>query len=247
MQLIDSLLSRHAIRKAGLSVLLVVLLAPATLAADVAVRACGCTRDLAFAKYIASQEQGDPFSNAGQVGVLIQASLPGLYKSAGMVGIHAPGENNRHALEVVQVTGDGTVAEEVITSFFALLRELDGKPPRSVAITPENYRFHFAGEVKTGNASAYVYRVTPRKQRPGLVDGEIWMDSESGREVMLSGRLLSATEAGRDVAIVRDTKMINGIAYERTTHLAFALPRLGRAELFVTELPLTEDMAPQQQ
>jgi hypothetical protein len=173
--------------------------------------------------------------------------LPELYKSAALLAVRKQGEDKRSELHVLQIAGDGTVADEVIERYFAHRQEADILPLSSVAITPSNYKFHYAGEVKTGGAAAYVYDITPRKNRPGLLLGKIWMDAETGDEVMLSGHLTDLPNSGGRVDVVRNTELINGSAFARVTHVNFTVPLLGRAEVVITERVLTPEIIPQAQ
>jgi hypothetical protein len=215
-------------------------------AASTTVQACCSSKELAFARYITSQEERDPFLNSGAVGVVIEASLPGLYKEAALFGVRARTESDQGDLKVLEIEGDGTVVEEVIDRYFALRKVFDALPISSVAVTPSNYKFEFAGEVKTGGAAeAYMYNITPRKSRPGLLAGQIWVDSATGNEIMLSGHLLAMPASTGLVNIVRDTKLLNGSAFARITHVTFAIPQLGRAELAITEIMLNPGNLPQ--
>ena len=214
-------------------------------AAEISIRASGSSPDLAFARYIASNGEGDPFEKSGTVIISIEASLPELYKSAAVLAVRTPDEDERGDLHIVQIAGDGTVTAEVIDRVFAMREQIDLLPLSSIAITPVNYKFHLAGKVKTGGSSAYIYDITPKKNRPGLVLGQLWMDSGSGQEVMLSGRVMNLPDTSGPVNVVRDTKLANGSAFARVTHVAWSMPRLGRAEVVITEIVLTSGMVPQ--
>ena len=214
-------------------------------AADGPLRVSVSPRELAFARYIASHEDPDPLGKSGPVGVIVEASLPDLYKSALLCGVREQGKYGSNGFHILQIAGDGTVAEEVIGRYFDLREYTDALPLASVAITPDNYKFHFAGEVTTGGAVAYIYEVTPKKKRPGLITGRLWMDSGSGHEVLLTGTLPDVTNSGDWVNVVRETKMVNGRAYARVTHLAFQLPHLGRAEVVATEMILNPESIPE--
>ena len=207
-------------------------------AAGSSVQACCSSKEAAFAQYVALQGQRDALATPGPTGVVIEATLPELYKSATLFAVRAPGENANRNLVVLQIEGDGTVAQEVIDRYLALKDLFDAIPLPSVAVTPANYKFRFAGEVKTGGASAYIYNIVPKKNRPGLLSGQVWMDSGSGQEVMLTGHLVDLPASAGSVSIVRDTKVIDGSALARVTHVIFSLPQLGRAEVVTTELPL---------
>jgi hypothetical protein len=223
-------------------VLLLILLLVGIARAAGDLPAAGGARDIAFARYVTSQQQRDPVAHAGPVGVLIEASLPDLYKAAAVLAVHATGEIDRGELQILRVVGDGTVAEEVIDRYLALRRQVDGLPFSSIAITPVNYKFRFAGEVKTGASAAYIYDITPKKNRPGMLVGQLWMDARTGQEIMLAGHLLPMSSMGGRVDVVRDTTPMNGAVWARATHLSFALPRLGRAQVVITEALLPEPL-----
>jgi hypothetical protein len=192
---------------------------------------------VAFARYIASLEQHDPFTEAGPVAVLIEASLPRFYKDAQLLAIRRMGENERSEYLIAGLVGDGAALDEVTTRYFALQEEIEKLPSSSIHISPENYKFRLRGEVKTGIGSAYVYDITPRKRRRGLFKGQIWIEAGTGSEVLTRGHLEGAPSVGSSVDFVRETKL-DGAGYARVTHLSFTVPLLGRSELVVTERPL---------
>ena len=64
-------------------------------ASDLSVRSQSRPESVAFARYIASLEQPDPFTEGGPVAVLIESSLPHLYKDAQLLAIRRMGENER--------------------------------------------------------------------------------------------------------------------------------------------------------
>ena len=214
-------------------------------AAGPSIDASGGPQAVAFARYVASQQQPDTFGNSGIVGIIIEASLPGLYKSATLIAVRTPGQNERGDLRILQLAGDGTVAQEVIDRYLSLREVIEALPGPSIAVTPVNYKFQFGGAVETGGSPAYIYHITPKKNRPNLVSGDLWMDSETGQEVMLAGSLSNSPSAIGRVDFVRDTKFVNGSAYGRVTHVAFTIPRLGRAELVITEAVLGTKFSPQ--
>ena len=192
---------------------------------------------LAFARYIESLQQPDPFTQAGPVGLLVESSLPHLYKEARLLAIRRMGENARSEYAIVGVVGDGSALDEVAIRYFALQEEIESLPISSMQISPENYTFRLLGQVKTGIGNAYVYDITPRKHRRGLFKGQIWIEAGTGAEVLISGRLEGATSIGSSVDFVRETRL-DGPGYARVTHLTFTVPLLGRSELVVTERPL---------
>ena len=77
--------------------------------------------------------------------------------------IRQTGESERSEYRVLQIKGDATVTQEVIARYLALQEQSEDLPLSSVAITPANYTFRYMGEVGTGDTSAYVFRINPRK------------------------------------------------------------------------------------
>ena len=217
------------------SVLLLLLTTANGLAAELSRPLLGPSQNLAFARYIASLQKTDPFRESGPVLISIEASLPKLYKEATLLAIREPGENEQSEYGVLQIEGDGTVAEEVIARYFALREQIEELPVSSIAITPANYKFRFVGEVKTGGKSAYIYTIAPRKSRANVIRGQLWIDADTGVEVMLTGDVQNASSIGGRADVVRDTKLLKGFAYARVTHLSFDVPRLGRGELVIKE------------
>lgn len=55
---------------------------------------------------------------------------------------------------------------------------------------------------------------------------------------------MPAAKGGR-VNLVRETKLVNGFAVGRVSHVAWGAPLLGKAEVTVTEVPLNIEMTPQ--
>ena len=229
-------MNRSSVLKRYLAALFVfVSSTPGLLAADSSRRLHDPAQSLAFARYIATVNGRDPLDQAGPVAIAIEASFPDLYKHALVVAIRMSAENGRPVIGVLSVEGDSAVLSEVVGRYFALEAQLAGLPPLSLAVTPDNYKFRSAGEVPAGDKAAYIYQITPKSRRPGLLIGRIWMDSQSGAEVLLAGHLKKLRSIGGPADLVRDTKLRNGSPYGRVTHLAFAIPNLGRAELVVTE------------
>lgn len=203
-------------------------------ASELAVTPQAPPESVAFARYVASLEQPDPFTEGWPVAVLIESSLPHLYKDAELLAIRNTGENERSEYVILGILGDGAAVGEVTARYFALQEEIENLPLSSIQISPKNYTFRFLGEVKTGIDSAYVYDITPRKRRPGLFKGQIWIQAGTGAEVLVTGRLVDPGSIGGSVDFVRETKL-NGASYARVTHMSFAVPLLGRGELVVTE------------
>jgi hypothetical protein len=232
-------------RAVGIGFLLILFLIQNATANDFSIKPRLSLENLAFVRYIASLHKRDPFTESGPVAIFIQASLPQLYKQAEMLAVRETGENEKSEYHIVYIGGDRTVVEEVMARSFGLAQLVEDLPLSSILITPANYKFRFRGEVKAGVDKAYVYDITPRKRRLGLIKGQLWMDSATGAEVVVTGRLTGVPSVRGGVDLVRDTKLLGGSAFARVTHIGFRVthigfkvPLLGRAEFLITEYRL---------
>jgi hypothetical protein len=218
--------------------LLILAAGPSARATGNSIQACYSWPALAFERYLASHRHSDPFERSAPVGVIVEASLPEFCRSAGLLAVRTQDENKRAETRILQSMGDATVSEEVIGPCFALHEGVAVLPPSSAAITPADYDFRFTGQVKTGGGSACIYDIRPRSNRRSLIVGQLWMDCRTGQEIMLAGYFPDEPAMGGRVQFVRETKLAEESARARVTRTSFAIPRLGRAELVITELIL---------
>jgi hypothetical protein len=227
---------RAILRLLGLLALLVPVRA---LAEGPSINRLAPAESLAFARYIASIQERDPFAESGPVLVEIDASLPGLYKQSSLLAIRQTGESERREWQVLQIEGDLTVTQEVIAPYLAVQDRVEDLPLSSVEITPANYKFRYMGVVGNGVASAYMFRITPKKNRAGLLQGQLWIDLATGVAVLEAGHFVKtpAPFVGR-IEVVRDTRLFDGHPSVRITHASIETQRLGRGELTMTEYRL---------
>ena len=198
----------------------------------------------AFARYIAWLHAPDPFTASGPVALAITASLPGLNKQGSLLAIRGIGDSERSQYGIIGLQGDSIVFEHVITPYLLAERESEDQPLSSVLITPLNYKFRYAGAAETGDRTAYVFRITPRKSRAGLIRGELWIDSVTGAPVLVTGHLVKtpSTSSG-GIDIVREITFVDGYPFGRTTHMSIETRPVGLAELTIIESPLRRDPA----
>lgn len=217
---------------------LLTLLIPGSTPADSLIIAPPVSGSLALARYLASLHRRDPFRESGPVAVMIEASLPGLRKKGRLVAIRDIGNSERTEYKVIGTEGDPAVIQEVIAPYLAEEKEIQDLPLSSVIITPANYKFRFMGETGTRGASAYVFRIMPKKKRTGLIRGELWIDPATGNAVLQAGYFVKTVSAGvRHVEVVRDTKLQDGSPSSRITRVAVETRRTGRGYLTITEFP----------
>ena len=148
---------------------------------------------IAFARYIAWLHARDPFTESGPVALTITASVPGLNKQGRLSSIRDVGESERSEYAITEQQGDSIVFARVIVPYLIAQRQVEDLPLSSVLITPNNYKFRYAGLVDTGDSVAYIFRITPRKRRAGLIRGELWIDSVTGAPVLVTGQFVKSS------------------------------------------------------
>jgi len=100
---------------------------------------------LAFARYIAWLYARDPFTESGPVALRITASVPGLSKQGSLSSIRDVGESERSEYAITEQRGDSIVFARVIVPYLTAQRQAEDLPVSSVLITPQNYKFRYAG------------------------------------------------------------------------------------------------------
>jgi hypothetical protein len=92
----------------------------------------------------------------------------------------------------------------------------------------------------SNGTSVYVFHISPRKKRSGLIDGELWIDGATGQLIHEAGYLVKRPSIFiRRFKIVRDVRLQDGTPYIRTTQIEIDARFEGRAELTITESPCT--------
>jgi hypothetical protein len=194
---------------------------------------------IAFARYISWLHARDPFTESGPVALAIVASLPGLDKQGSLLAIREVGDSERSQYGILEHQGDAIVFERAIAPYFVAQRQAEDVPRSSVIITPRNYRFCYAGTLETGDSAAYVFRITPKRNRAGLIRGELWIEPLTGAPILVSGYLVkSPSTSVRGINVVREIAFLGGYPLARTTHMRIEIRPVGRAELTIIEVPL---------
>jgi hypothetical protein len=114
------------------------------------------TESIAFARYIGWLHARDLSTESGPVALAVGASLPGLNKQGSLLAIHEVGQSERSQYEILELQGDSIVFERVIAPYFIVQRQVEDLPLSSVIITPRNYKFRYAGAVKSRECSVHI-------------------------------------------------------------------------------------------
>lgn len=225
-------------KSVALPLVILAMLLPASIyAADTRTVISNNGAAMAFARYVACQTQTPPWNVEA---IEIDAFLPKM-KTQGKLRAIRRLLLGKPEYEVLELEGDKTVKQQVILRYLSAQVQAAAIPPSSVAITPVNYSFSYKGPVETAGALTYSFTIKPRKNRDGLIKGELWLDAETGSVVRQSGYLVKNPSIFvKRVTLIRETGMRDGRAEERITHLSVDTRLIGRAELTIHERPLTD-------
>jgi hypothetical protein len=219
--------------------LLILLIPASALAQRLPIVQPTTDESMAFARYIAWLHARDPFTESGPVALAVVASLPGLDKQGSLLAIREVGESERSQYGILHLQGDSIVFERVIAPYLVQQRQAEDLPLSSIIITPRNYTFRYAGAVEAGDKAAYIFRIAPKKNRAGLIRGELWIEPATGAPILVTGYLVKTPSPSiRGINVVREIKFEDGCPYARTTHMMIETRPAGRAELMIVELPL---------
>jgi len=217
---------------------------PTSIIQNITVQPTAPPESIALARYIAWLHARDPFTESGPVGLQIEARLPGMEKQGSLLAIRELGESERSQYRILQLHGDPIVFERAITPYFEAQRQAEDLPLSSVNITPQNYRFCYAGAVETADSMAYIFRITPKNDRAGMIRGELWIELLTGAPVLVTGYVVKTpTPSIRNINVVREINFVDGHPRTRTTHMTIETQPVGRAELTIIEFPLGLDDA----
>jgi hypothetical protein len=174
----------------------------------------------------------------------IEASLPTLKKTGRLRAIRRLFPVGHPDYEVLEITGDATVKNQVIVRYISADKKAAAFAASSVALTPANYKIHYAGSVWLANRLTYAFRVIPRKKREGLINGVLWLDSETAIAVRESGYLAKSPSVFvKRINLTRANELHNGTIAERITHVSVEMRVIGRAQLIVVERPTSDKTA----
>jgi hypothetical protein len=146
---------------------------------------------------------------------------------------------------VLQLTGDRTVKEQVIARYLKAEQRAAEMPADSVALTPANYKFFYKGMTVDANRPTYVFQITPRKKREGLIKGELRLDGDSAAPLRYSGHLMKRPSVFiKKVELTRENALRDGMVESRRTHVTVETRLMGRLELVLEERPLNRADGP---
>jgi len=180
-----------------------------------------------------STSQGERMRGASME-VDIEAALPKLKKQGRLHALRHISRLGRITYEILHFEGDSTVKTNVIARYLAADIQAQADSDSSLAVTPANYKFKYAGMISDAGRHVYVFHLTPKKKRVGTFKGELWLDAETCLPVRESGRWVKNPSIFvRRIDFVREYDIVNGLAIPRQIESTVETRLVGKAELTV--------------
>jgi hypothetical protein len=145
----------------------------------------------------------------------------------------------------VRFTGDNFVKTNVIVR--VLQSEVDHvtkEEAAKTAIDETNYKFKHKYTETVDGRIMYVYEVKPRKKRPGLFKGRIWVDTSNGALRRVEGTLVKSPSFFiKRLEFVQDYQEIGGFILPSHLHSVSKVRVLGRAVVDIVHRDYTSAVA----
>ena len=181
----------------------------------------------------AARNQSLSVQNAS-MDVDIQASLPKLKKQGRLHALRRISALGRITYERLLFEGDNTIKKQVIARYLTAEVEAQKKPSEDLAVTPDNYKFKYKGTTQVDGRDTYVFQVKPKKKRPGLYKGELWIDASTYLRVEETGYLVKSPSIFlKRVAFTRTYEIRDGISVPRRIESEVKTRLVGKAELTI--------------
>ncbi len=177
-----------------------------------------------------------------QMEVAIDAKLPKLEKRGKLTALRKISRLGLITYKALGFSGDNTVKQEVITRYLAA--ESAARENGTIAITPANYKFRYAGRIIQNNVTMLILQVTPRKKAVGLFKGEVWIDAATGMPLREAGQFVKTPSVFlKKIAFVREYEIRDGVAYPLHIQSTVDTRIVGRAELEISFSNFSRDNA----
>ena len=181
----------------------------------------------------ASRDQATEFKGASME-VEIHGTLPKLKKSGALRALRRISSLGRITYQVLGFEGDRTVQKEVIARYIEAEIDAQKESTAALAVTPDNYKFHFKGRRQLEGRNTFLFEVTPRKKRDGLFRGDVWIDAATYLKVQESGYFVKTRSLFlKRVEFTRQYEIRDGMSVPTRTESVADVRLIGKAELTI--------------
>ena len=184
-------------------------------------------------QYVEATHTQQEALKGAEMEVEIDAKLPSLEKRGKLQALRMISRLGQITYKALGFSGDNTVKQEVIARY--LTAESEARDFGTIAITPANYKFRYAGRIVENGRSMQILEVTPRKKAIGLFKGELWVDAQTGMPVRETGEFVKSPSVFlKKIVFRRDYELHDGVSYPSHIQSTVETRIVGRAELQIS-------------
>lgn len=196
-------------------------------------------------RYVSASQAQAASLRGVSMDVEIDASLPKLKKQGRMHALRYISRLGEITYRAVRFDGDNTVKKDVIARYLAA-ETAAREGGKTMAVTPENYRFKYKGSIEQGGVKVLILSVTPKKKRVGLFKGEIWMDAATYLPIRESGTFVRNPSVFlKKIEFVRVYEVRQGVLLPKHIESRIETRLVGRAEVTINFSNFAEGTAEQ--
>ena len=142
----------------------------------------------------------------------INGELPAFSESGNMSVLRKISPEGEISYEPMRdFEGDNRIKKDVIARY--LEKEQESHGYGALNITPEDYTFQIKAILREKTRTTYVFDVIPHERKDGAVQGEIWIDGETGMPLRESVELVKSPSFWlTDIRTNRDYTLKNGMS-----------------------------------
>ena len=154
------------------------------------------------------------------------------------------------AYGTIKFVGDTFIKTNIITKLLqSEVEHVEKGDSPNTAITADNYKFNYKGPQTLNGQPAYEFHVKPRKKKPGLFKGKIYLDATTGHIVRAEGTLVKSPSVFvKKVDFVQDYEDVAGFTLPLHMHSLANTRLFGKAVVDISHsdysvAPTTADAA----
>lgn len=160
----------------------------------------------------------------------IEAELPSLSRKGKLSALRSIGKVGQVTYKAITFQGDDSIKRDVIARY--MQAEVEGSQKPGLSITPENYKFRYAGSHGSGHWHLHLFELSPRKKLPGLFQGWIWVEATTALPVREQGEFVKSPSVFlRKISFVRDYRIEDGQARPVTIESTIHTRIVGKAQI----------------
>jgi len=183
-------------------------------------------------KYMAATRTQQSYLKDVSMEVEMEGTLPSLKKTGKMHALRSVSRLGKITYQTLTFQGDNTIKKDVIARY--LQAEAQAGESKTLAITPENYKFRYRGLFGSGDWQLHLFELTPKQKKVGLFKGFLWIEARTGMPVREQGRFVKNPSIFlKRVEFVRDYNIGNGVAVPSRIESSVDTRLVGKAELTI--------------